>query len=81
MGARKKLAAAIRQQAQWVYQGRKYTNDMAPLVAEYNQRKRLAEIGFTDSLDALEPWKAEAFVLIGQTYDEEYERKRKMKGK
>lgn len=51
------------------------------LIAEYNQRRWLAEVGFTDSLASLEPWKAEAFCLIGQAYQEEAERKRKQKGK
>jgi hypothetical protein len=52
------------------YQGiHNYRNEAAPIVAEYNRRKRLSKLGFTFSGDRLDVFTAECFCLISEEID------------
>lgn len=63
------------------FRGHPLINNAAPILAEYNARKRLADLGFTSDLSSLDCVKAEAFIVISQELDrlqaEEYKRKKK----
>lgn len=54
-------------------------NAAAPLLAEFNQRRRLAKMGYRFRPEALSVFKAECFVLIDSEIDrlEAEEMKRK----
>lgn len=44
--------------------GSSFTNEAAPFIAEYAQRKRLAKLGFTSNISELDATKAEIFGII-----------------
>ena len=44
-------------------------------MAEYNQRRRLAKLGFTQPLSELDSYRAELFLIISDEIDD-YEKKR-----
>lgn len=46
-----------------------FTNEAAPIVAEYAARKRLADIGYTTDFDELDSIKADCFLLISGEID------------
>lgn len=50
-------------------------NETAWVVAEFNQRRRLAKLGFTQPLSELDSFRAEAFLIISDEIDD-FERKR-----
>jgi hypothetical protein len=56
-------------------------NEAGWLVAEYNQRKRLAKLGFTSPLSELSVMKAEAFCMIDQEIDDLTSKEAKKAGK
>lgn len=62
-----------------------YQNESAPLLAEYNTRMRLAEMGFTFPAQDLSYFKAKCFDIIGQEIQkqssEELKAKSKSKGR
>lgn len=47
-----------------------YVNESAPLLMEFNQKRRLAELGYRFRSEDLPAWKAEAFALISATIQE-----------
>lgn len=49
-----------------MYRGgaKNFSNEAAPIVAEYASRKRLADLGYTTSFDELDAIKAECFLMI-----------------
>jgi hypothetical protein len=46
-----------------------FTNEAAPLLAEFNQRRRLAKMGYHFDIRRLSAWKADCFVLIDSEID------------
>jgi len=64
-----------------LYRGHRHTNEAAPIVAEEMKRRRLADKGFTSTLDRIQAWKGEAFVLISAKIDELQEKDRKAKAR
>jgi hypothetical protein len=51
-------------QARAAFRGSSMTNEAAPFVAEFVQRKRLAKLGYTSSISELDALKAEIFGII-----------------
>lgn len=51
-------------QARAAYRGSSMTNEAAPFVAEFLQRKRLKNLGYTTSISELDALKAEIFAII-----------------
>lgn len=51
-------------QARAAFRGSSMTNEAAPFVAEFVQRKRLAKLGYTSSISGLDALKAEIFGII-----------------
>jgi len=47
-----------------------YRSPAAPLVVEYCERRRLAELGLQSRLDALPAWKVDALLVIDQKFEE-----------
>jgi hypothetical protein len=47
----------------------KYQNEAAPLIAEYNVRRRLSKLGYTFDGDRLSAFKAQCFVIIATELD------------
>ena len=46
-----------------------FTNEAAPLLAEFNQRRRLAKLGYQFDPGSLSVFKAECFILIDSEID------------
>jgi len=64
--------------AQASYNGRQTRPSRAAgYVGEYNARCRLVKLGYTDSLDSLDGFTADCFMIISETFDKEASRKRK----
>jgi hypothetical protein len=51
-------------QARAAFRGSSMTNEAAPFVAEFVQRKRLAKLGYSSSISELDALKAEIFGII-----------------
>ena len=51
------------------YRGHGMTNDAAPFIAEYAQRKRLAKLGYTSPLSELSAFKADVYAIIDAELD------------
>ena len=51
-------------QARAAFRVSSMTNEAAPFVAEFVQRKRLAKLGYTSSISELDALKAEIFGII-----------------
>jgi hypothetical protein len=51
-------------QARAAFRGSSMTNEAAPFVAEFVQRKRLAKLGYTSSISEMDALKAEIFGII-----------------
>jgi hypothetical protein len=57
-------------QTRWAVKGMYgLQNETAPIIAEYNARKRLAELGFIDDINNLDCITAECFLIISQEID------------
>jgi hypothetical protein len=57
----------VRQQVAAAYRGANdFTNEAAPLVAEYVQRMRMAKLGYQSDTKALSAFKGAAFSLIAE---------------
>lgn len=52
------------------FRGANLVNEAAPYLAEYVTRKRLAKLGFTSPLDALDSLKADIFCMIDAEIDD-----------
>jgi len=49
------------------------------LVTEYNERKILAELGYTTSIDELDDYTANAFLEIASLYSDKLDKEMKRK--
>ena len=60
------MKSLIRQQVEWVYKGIESTNKSFPYVAEYFERKMLAEIGYRFDGNDLSDLDVQAFGEISR---------------
>lgn len=51
------------------FKGFQFVNEAAPLLVEFNQRRRLAKLGYQFDSRSLSAWKAECFSLIDAEID------------
>jgi hypothetical protein len=56
-------------QARACFKGSSLSNEAAPFVAEYLQRKRLAKLGYTSNISGMDALKAEIFGIIDVEMD------------
>jgi len=49
--------------------GKGFYNEASPIVAEFNARTRLVDLGYRSNIDDLDCFKAECFILISSELD------------
>lgn len=66
---RKKSLVKLQAQATASFKGFLVHNEMAPFVAEFNNRKRMIALGYGDFMENLDAYTAECFIEISMLYN------------